>query len=313
MLLWQIIIGKIDFKINGKANLHKMMDVYPLSPLKVSAIMDLFDTKKDLNTLSEYAFPFSMYHERWKDITAGDFKVSKEYEKGADSRLEVKMPKKMSDFDSIDIYQGQETDNMLYLRKMIEYCQSNDANILVVYIPYAADDDAIAKSKYYNKICDEYDINYINFLDNNIINNTTDFYDSGAHLNVSGARKVTDYIGKYIMENYDISNQKNNETYSFWYEDYNEYIDLKIRNLNNNAGNLNNFLMLLYNENDIRYEIKISSNLKIEKGSLLQELLENLNNNYEIDDKAFRDNKDKTIKITTYDNRDGHLIKTIWF
>ena len=71
--------------------------------------------------------------------------------------------------------------------------------------------------------------------------------------------------------------------------------------------------MLLYDEEDIGYEIKISSKRKIEEGSTLKNLLENIGNNYQIDDSSFEKNKDKTIKITTWDNRTGEEIDTVWF
>lgn len=71
--------------------------------------------------------------------------------------------------------------------------------------------------------------------------------------------------------------------------------------------------MLLYGESDISYDIKVSSKIQIEKGSTLQKLLENLNNNYEIDDDEFINDINKTIKITTKDNRSGKEIDTIWF
>ena len=66
-------------------------------------------------------------------------------------------------------------------------------------------------------------------------------------------------------------------------------------------------------EEDIKYEIKISSKRKIEEGSTLKNLLENIGNNYQIDDSSFEKNKDKTIKITTWDNRTGEEIDTVWF
>ena len=72
-------------------------------------------------------------------------------------------------------------------------------------------------------------------------------------------------------------------------------------------------MISLFGEKDIKYEIKITSKKKIEEGSTLQRLLVNLGNHYEIDDTAFENNKDKTVKITTYDNRDGSEIETLWF
>ena len=45
---------------------------------------------------------------------------------------------------------------------------------------------------------------------------------------MSGARKITDYVGKFIMDNYAIEDQRENEAYSSWHEDYEAYTDFKI-------------------------------------------------------------------------------------
>ena len=205
---------------------------------------------------------------------------------------------------------------MIYLRKILELCKENNIEVLVTHIPYPASQSRISASKYVKTICDEYEVNYIDFLKGkSIVDYNIDLYNT-THLNPSGARKVTEYLGKYIQEHYDIPDQRNNEAYNFWKEDYNEYIDFKISNLEKHKENLNNYLMLLYDEKDIRYEIKISSRMKIEEDSVLKALLQNLNNNYTIDDDVFNNsekNKDKTVKITTWDNRTGKLIKEVWF
>ena len=71
--------------------------------------------------------------------------------------------------------------------------------------------------------------------------------------------------------------------------------------------------MLLYNEKDIRYEITIKNKEELEKNTTFQSLLSNLENHYQIDEDTFQMMQDKMIKITTYDNRSGDKIKTIWF
>ena len=219
----------------------------------------------------------------------------------------------MSKFDLIDAYKGEETINVKYLRKIIEYCRENNIEVLIMYAPFPARNEDIATSKYVQTLCNEYNVNYINFLNMNVVDYNIDCYDRNSHLNVSGARKVTDYLGHYIMENYDILDQRENKNYSFWNEDYNHYIDMKISSLRKNKQSLNNYLMLLYGEKDIKFEIRLSSKKKIEEGSTFQRLLANLENNYQIDDTAFEDNQDKTIKITIYDNRVGKEIETVWF
>ena len=295
-----------------KVESHYTLDTYPISYKKYLAIKDLFDGKDLLDKSVEYLFNFSLYHSRWSELTKDDFMINNNYEKGAESRISITEPNQVENFKNIEIYNKEETINMKYLRKIIEYCRENNIEILVTYIPYPVDNEEASTAKYVQTICNEYDINYINFLEKNIVDYNTDCYDT-EHLNPSGARKVTEYLGKYITENYDIPDQRQNEAYSFWYQDYDEYIDLKIENLEKNKKNLNNYLMLLYDEEDIGYEIKISSKRKIEEGSTLKNLLENIGNNYQIDDSSFEKNKDKTIKITTWDNRTGEEIDTVWF
>lgn len=298
---------------NYTNSMHKTFDSYPLSYTKYLAIKDLCGEEKLLDHIMEFLFNFSIYHARWNELREEDFKNINEYEKGAESKIGVVSPNKMNEFNLVDAYEGEETTNVKYLRKIIEYCQVNNIEVLVTYNPYPAPDEDIAASKYVKIICDEYDVDYINFLGIDVVDYDTDCYDKSSHLNVSGARKVTNYLGKYIMENYDIQDQRKNKNYDFWQEDYNEYIDLKISNLSDSESRLVRYLMLLYGEKDIRYEIKIASKKKIIEGSTFQRLLGNLGNNYQIDDIAFESHKDKTVKITTYDNRNGCEITTVWF
>lgn len=301
---------KYDKKVS---NTHKSIDAYPISYTKYLAVKDIFEGENILEREMEYLFNFSMYHSRWNELTKEDFEVEKKKNKGAELAIKVETPAKMKDFNSVSAYNKKESVNMEYLRKIIEHCKENNIQVLVTYLPHPAKDIDIATSKYLQNICNDYNVNYINFLGLNVVDYNTDCFDKDSHLNVSGTRKVTDYIGKYITENYKVPDQRKNRAYSFWYEDYNEYVDLKIKQLKFNSNNINNCLMLLYKEKDIKYEVKISSKKQIKEGSVLQKLLTNLENSYEIDDEVFKDKKDKTIKITTYDNRNGKLLETVWF
>lgn len=301
---------KYDKKVS---NTHKAIDAYPISYTKYEAVKDIFEGENLLDREMEYLFNFSMYHSRWNELTKDDFKKEYKYSKGFEFAVNVAVPVKTRKFEEIPIYNKKESVNMGYLRKIIEHCKANNIDVLVTYIPHPPLNSDIASSKYLQKICDEYNVNYINFLSMDIVDYDIDCSDKKSHLNLSGAKKVTDYLGNYIISNYNIANQKNNGAYSFWNDDYNKYIDKKIDLLDKNSNELNNYLMLLYGEKDIRYEIKVSSKKEIKQGSVLQKLLLNLENKYEIEDEVFKDQKDKTIQITTYDNRNGALLKTVWF
>lgn len=307
-----IVIDSYYLCAEGKTSytIHNTLDIYPFSITKFLAVKDLFG---GLDEAFEYLMNFSIYHARWKEITENDFKKVDKYEKGAQHEIMVAKPNEISGFKDVEMYKGEGSDNTPYLGKIIEYCNENDIKVLVTYLPYPASDENIGISKYAQKICDNYGVRYINFLDLGIVNYDIDCSDKSSHLNPSGARKVTNYIGNYLVENYNVPDQRKNKDYSFWYEDYDEYVNFKISNLKKNTEKLENYLMLLYNEDDIGYEIKVSNKMKVEEDSVLQKLLENIDNNYEIDDKSFLGKEDKNINIRTWDKRNGETLEEIWF
>ena len=304
----------------NKSKLHTTLDPYPISKLKYDAVKDLFDNKDILENQIDFLIPFTMYHSRWSELKDTDLKLEKNYQKGADAIIDIAEPIKTPKFEDVKPYSDEETINMEYLKKILEHCKENNLEILVIYLPHTATEKYVAQSKYVQNVCDEYEVDYLNFLNiPDVINYNIDFKDSSednSHLNPSGARKLTNYLGKYIKEHYDIPDQRNNTEYSFWNEDYNEYVDYKIKKLSHHEEELNNYLMLLYGEQDINYKIELSSTVNTESESIFKKLLENINNNYEINDKVFKndkEHKDSVIKITTWDNRNGKVINEIWF
>lgn len=81
-------------------------------------------------------------------------------------------------------------------------------------------------------------------LQKNIVDYDTDCSDGYSHLNPSGAKKVTSYLGKYLTENYGIKDQRNNSAYKQWNNDYDEYALYKTELLKSQSS-LDTYLMLL--------------------------------------------------------------------
>ena len=83
----------------------------------------------------------------------------------------------------------------------------------------------------HNAVKDYADKNGIPFLDLNIDRDRfgfdwkTDTRDGGNHLNNRGARKATLFIGKYINENYSLSDHRRDEAFKVWDMDYREYCE----------------------------------------------------------------------------------------
>lgn len=95
------------------------------------------------------------------------------------------------------------------------------------------------------QFADENNVDYINFipLQNDIgLDMSQDTYDAGLHLNTTGAEKMADYFGKYLVENYNLTDYRNDSEYaSIWdkkeaaydsmkqqqYDELNKYGELK--------------------------------------------------------------------------------------
>lgn len=238
--------------------LHLSLDAFPMSTTKVQAVQDLLDdpvmdervangTTKETDeprTQIGLLWNYSVYHSRWNELDKQDFKPPESDEKGAEMRINVN-PGSLNKIGS-DVKFGKDSLGVEYLCRMIEECQSRGIDVLLIYLPFMADCECQMEANRVYDIAEEYGIHYINFLDMDIVNYETDCYDD-SHLNPSGARKVTDYLGKYLMENYPVEDQRENQRYTFWNKDYEDYVFLKNENLQKEESLLN-YLMLLYGE-----------------------------------------------------------------
>lgn len=247
-----------SYKIVPDSSHTHVFDAFPLSKTKVSAVFDLLDNKDKTNefVISEDAKPTSrmellwdyiIYHTRWDELEKEDFQSESEKEKGAESRIAVRVPEEKIKIP-VESKLEEDTVSVIYLQKMIEDCQERGIDVLLIYLPFPAGEKEQKEANRVYDIAGQYGVNYINFLDVDIIRDETDYYDAIGHLNPSGARKVTDYLGQYIMEHYSVSDQRENEAYSGWYTDYADYVEEKINNLREYES-LENYLMLLADKN----------------------------------------------------------------
>ena len=107
--------------------------------------------------------------------------------------------------------------NEKYLRKIIEYLQENDVEILLVNAPWSGIN--VETEKYYNYIADvasEYGVELLDgckYYEEIGIDYTCDNYDSGGHLNHGGVTKYTAWVEEYIARNYAIPDRRGDSFY----------------------------------------------------------------------------------------------------
>ncbi len=197
---------------------HNVWDAFPLTKNKWLAIEDMFEPEDRL----EFLWKFSIYHNRWGELTKNDFHTSYSTNYGAVTYFTVKDPKEFIPIPDSSKSKA-DTNGVIYLRKTIELCQSRGIEVILTYLPFPASSSKQREANRAADIAEEYGIPYLNFLKmDGIVNFNTDLKDTD-HLNFSGACKITSYLGKYFVENYGFSSHKGEEAFQQWNTDYQQY------------------------------------------------------------------------------------------
>lgn len=215
-------LSSVD-KAGTAGMMHGQTDSMPLNANKIRMICDLVENPGDR---LEFIWDFAAYHDRWWDLDRADFEKNINIQKGAEIAIDVVPPDEMA--ERPDEAAAIETVGVIYLRRMIEECQSRDIEVLLTYLPFPTPEEGWQEALYAEQIAGEYGISYVNFLDLSVVDFAVDCSDENSHLNGSGGRKVTDYIGRYIKEHYDIPDHRGEEDYADWEEDYRRYTEYKL-------------------------------------------------------------------------------------
>ena len=181
-----------------------------------------------------YIFPILRYHDRWSQLTADDFKYWFKRDVVSDNgylmQTGVKpMTTAHAEKPLVDYTLGE--NSWYYLEKMAQLCKENGVELVLVKAPTHSPvwwDEWDAQVKQYAQ---ENDLKYINFLEHEEaigIDWNTDTYDTGLHLNVYGAEKLSKYFGKMLSEECGITDRRSEpETAVLWAEKVNTYNERK--------------------------------------------------------------------------------------
>lgn len=311
----------LEDKIRDLEQLHISADAIPYSKTKVDMINELVDEEERKN---DFLWKFSTYHNRWSVLEKNDFAMITTPEKGAESRSDVAVPVEMRYFEPDYKIPEEDGIGVEYACKIIEECQKRDIEILITYLPFPDNSGWQGESNRMEEIAMEYGVNFLDFFTLlEQVNLKTDFHDESSHLNPSGARKITKYIGNYIVQNYAIEDHRENEEYSEWHDDFETYIRFKMENICKEEE-LKNYFMLL-SDSDFSYGIYLKPGSSIEEHPVLIELLagmgidysqipkedifivaDRMNNDYKIM-KLFETMNTRFAMFSMYYNENGHL------
>ena len=154
----------------------------------------------------EYVFPLLRYHDRWKELTSDDvnymFKTKPITFNGYYMRTDVKA--------AGDIPEGRPMEDYSFGDKAWEYmdkirllCEENEIELVLIKAPSLY---PYWYEQYESQVEDyaaKYNLTYINLLehqDETKVDYNTDTYDGGLHMNLSGAEKLSHFIGPVLLE-----------------------------------------------------------------------------------------------------------------
>ena len=173
----------------------------------------------DEENMASYIFPILRYHSRFDQLTKEDFeylfKEKKNTYNGFLINKNVKPVESLPTKRKLSNYQFSDI-TYSYLDKMTALCKENG-------IPFWYDEYDAQIEDYANRN----GLKFINFLDNVEeigIDYTQDTYDSGLHLNLYGATKLSKYFARILQEDFDLTDYRNDEVVnSIYQERLNEY------------------------------------------------------------------------------------------
>ena len=154
----------------------------------------------------DYVFPLLRYHSRWSELGAEDvrymFSSPKVSHNGYYMRVDVKPAENVPEGRILADYRFGEN-AWTYMDRITALCRENDIRLILVKAPSLYPYWYDQWEEQIQNYAAENDLLYINFLElaeETGLDFTTDTYDAGLHLNLSGAEKITGYLGEVLRQ-----------------------------------------------------------------------------------------------------------------
>ncbi|MDE5894261.1 MAG: SGNH/GDSL hydrolase family protein [Acetatifactor sp.] len=165
----------------------------------------------------DYVFPLLRYHSRWSELGAEDveymFNSPRISHNGYYMRVDVKPAENVPEGRILADYRFGEN-AWAYMDRITALCRKNDIQLILVKAPSLYPYWYDQWEEQIEGYAAENDLLYINFLE--LIEETgldfaTDTYDAGLHLNLSGAEKITEYLGEVLRQEAGLKDRRGEE------------------------------------------------------------------------------------------------------
>ena len=213
VVVFNILSMKYDQPQNEAYN-RMSLDGMKMSKSKIDSIKA---SMLDDENMVDYLLPLLRYHSRWSELEEDDFKYifkkDQLFHNGYYMRADVKPVTSIPKGRRLPDYRFGDN-SYYYLDRMVELCKSKGIELVLIkapsIYPYWYDEWEEQMVDYAAKH-DLIYINFLNLLDEVGIDFNTDTYDSGLHLNVYGAEKLSDYFGQILVDKFDLQDKRDDE------------------------------------------------------------------------------------------------------
>ena len=194
----------------------------------------LTQEEKEWEAEFSYIFPLLRYHDRWSKLTNEDFKYLFKKNQISDNGYLMQTGVKPFTDPFVERPLADYTfgeNSYLYLDKMVDLCEKYGTELIFIKAPSLSPVWWDEWDKQIVEYAKNKNIPYYNFLDCQEeigIDWSKDTYDTGLHLNVYGAEKLSSYFGKILRDDYNIPDRRNDKDINaLWSEKCKTYHERK--------------------------------------------------------------------------------------
>ena len=197
------------------------MDILPrkLSLSSLEAVNHMVET----DNKSDFILKWPIIHTRYKELKKQDFAKKSPVYLGYRAEFVAEGAAKLN-FANVEPKPFRDQEQQ-WLKKIIDLARESGAEPVFVVAPYQIPLQEQEYIAYAKKMAEEYKVPVVDMVEVSEhigLNWETDFIDYG-HTNYWGAQKVTDYLGEYLKNHYELPDHRGDDRYALW------DLDLKTR------------------------------------------------------------------------------------
>ena len=242
VMVFNILSMKYDTPAStGAASQREAYNRMTLDPMRwsmskwnaIQASMTDMEREKEAEWM--YIFPLLRYHDRWSDLFSDDFKYWFQRGDIADNGYLMQTGIKPVTHEHVEkpLVNYDFAENCwMYLDMMRELCEKHGTELVLVKAPSLSPVWWPQWEEQIEEYAAKHDLTYWNFLEYQEeigIDWNTDTYDTGLHLNVYGAEKMSRFFGQLLVDTFDLPDRRSDAALSaVWAEKVETYNERKL-------------------------------------------------------------------------------------